>query len=157
SGLAVGIELASDEIPRAYPTAVVPLPERKPGAGCAGSGREHLDSLERFLDAARRQWMRVGKGVKEDGGEIAVDDRHAVFRSSAVTLLEPVEEVLAEPVARVVLVDADPSDDRVPHDRVDPRVLKCRAEEAGRVPSELLQRGIDEHDAEPEAAVDDGL
>ena len=64
-----------------------------------------------------------------------------------------VEEALADEVALVVLVDAGPSDDRVPHDRVDPRVLERRAHEAGRVPVELLERRIDEHDAEAEPAV----
>jgi hypothetical protein len=66
-----------------------------------------------------------------------------------------VQESLADEVAFVVLVDACPSHERVPHHRIDPRVLERGAGEPGRVPVQCLEGGIDEHHPEAEAAVHD--
>ena len=89
------------------------------------------------MHALRRQRVRVGEGVEQHGGEVTVHDRNAVLRTTAVGGLEPVQERLADEVLLVVLVDARPTEDRVPHDRVDPRVLEGRAGVARWIPSEL--------------------
>src|SRR6202041_4169418 len=89
-------------------------------------------------------------------GDVVVDRRDAIFgTTTAVPLRVAVEEVLAEWVRLVVLVDPDPSHEFVPHDRVHPRVLECRGRESRRVPADGLQRRVDEHDAEAEAEMDD--
>ncbi len=68
-----------------------------------------------------------------------------------------VEEVLADRVRLVVLIDTDPAHERVPHDRVDPCVLQRGGGEAGWVPAEGLERRVDEDDSESEAQVHDRL
>src|SRR6202012_2274704 len=82
---------------------------------------------------------------------------HTPFRTAPVCLAVLVEEILADHVALVVLVDPGPARERVPHDRVEPGVLEGGTAEPGWIPSQRLQRRIDEHPPEPEAAVHDGL
>src|ERR1035437_10646171 len=79
-----------------------------------------MHPLQCLLHAPPRERPSVSKRMEQDGGEIAVDHRDAVFGSSAVTGRVAVEEVLADLVATVVLVHTNPADDGVPDDRVDP-------------------------------------
>ena len=87
-----------------------------------------------------------------------VDHGHAELRATAVVLRRvAVKEILSDRIALVVLIDPDPAHERVPHDRVDPRVLERGGGEARRIPVQSLQRRVDEDDAETEAEVNDRL
>src|SRR5262245_4620576 len=131
-GLAVGIEPSRHEIARTHPAAVGPLAERDASAGSPRCRGYEFHSLERLLDALRRQGPSVGERVQQHRGEIAIDDRHAVLRTSPVARRVLVEELLSDEVAFVVLVEAGPAHDGVPDDRIDPRVLERGPHEARR-------------------------
>ena len=94
--------------------------------------------------------------MEQDRCQVPVDDWNAVLRTPAVAFGVAVDELLADRVPLVELVQTDPSDDCVPDDRVDPCVLERRPHEPRRVPAELLQNRIDQHDAEAETAVNQG-
>src|SRR5262245_57667931 len=99
--------------------------------------------------------MRIDDRVQDHHGDVTVHHRHAPLRASACPFLELVEKALSNQIALVVLVNTCPSHERIPHHRVDPRVLECGACETWRVPTEFSQRGIDEHHAEPESGMHD--
>ena len=101
--------------------------------------------------------MGIGKGVEQHGGDVAVHYRNAVLRTPPEPRLEPIEELLTETVGWVVLVDAGPAEDGVPHHWVEPRVLERGAQIPRRVPLELLKSRVYEDDAEPKPAVDERL
>ena len=140
-----------------YPAPIQPrrvhLPNESRVPGAPEAAGHHLHPLQRFLHAARAQRVRIGERVEHHGRDVAVAHRDAVLGPSTVRRLEAVEELLTDGVALVVLVEADPSEDRLPHHVIDPRVLERGAHVPRRIPTERGERRVHEHDAEPEAAV----
>src|SRR5215831_6827779 len=95
--------------------------------------------------------------MQQHGGQVTVDHRDAVLGTASIRGFEFVEEALADRVGLVVLVEAGPADDRVPHHLVDPGVLEGGPHEPGWVPLEHGKYRIDVDDAETEATVHDRI
>src|SRR5262249_56127124 len=91
--------------------------------------------------------------AEEQGGDVPILHGQAGLRAPTVGRVVLVQEALAEEVGLGVLVDAGPSQERIPQHRVDPRVLEGRTREARRVPAERRERRIDVQDTEAESTV----
>ena len=96
----------------------------------------------------------VRERVEQRHGAVAPEQRAVVLGTVPVLGLEPIQELLADRVRFVVLLQTDPPEVRVPELLVEAG-LERGAHVARRIPVELPQRDVDLGDTEPEAAVDD--